>query len=108
MVAVPWSVSEIIEAKWNTRWGYDALAEQAAYEARLEVYRDCLTVYEEELKAAKPDDFKRKKDYTSWVNWMEGEIKSLRRALRIRPSTETVREQTRERVRRYRERQRAG
>lgn len=95
---VPWSVQEIEEE------GMNALADKAARKARMEVWRDCLTVYESAL-----EQYKLPTVEPGYFHLL-GEIELLRRRLGIRSpekpeQIEKRRERTRERVRRFRERQ---
>jgi len=79
--------------------GPERLAREAAEEAARTERKFWLDV----LVGMKLDDDADPWDHAMRVNY----IRALRRKLRIKPSTNVIREQTRERVRRHRERHRA-
>ena len=90
------SWDELIEAG-----GVEGLAREAAEEAANEVRRHWLEAFEGMLANSTPDA-------TNWM-WLanlDSEVRRLRRVLGIKTPPDVVRQQTRERVRRHRERKR--
>jgi hypothetical protein len=81
-----------------------AAAEQAMEETRRE-WLPILEEHEQELRERMQHE--PTEHDPLMLMFLSGEIKRLRRLLRLGPSRETVRERTRERVRRFRERKAA-
>ncbi|MGE5242298.1 MAG: hypothetical protein ACM3NI_11680 [Bacteroidota bacterium] len=99
--------ANLLEAGGVRRFEREAVAAAKAHalEVTRRTWLDVLERWESEWFDRFLHKKPRDRDYDE-IAYVTLEIQTLRRALRIKPSAETVRQQTRDRVRAYRERQR--